>query len=121
MKIAYLNERPRDEKSESTVLAIEAVVVRIKCKVVEVKEPENNKGKNMVKKLVDIWISEVWFSSLDSVQQSKGLNGICVTLHTPTNQTVKGDINSSNSISQNLIHPVGKVQREIGGSSFVNL
>ena len=36
----YLNEEPRSEKSQATVLPIEPIVIRVKCKVIKIKESQ---------------------------------------------------------------------------------
>lgn len=38
----YLNKKPRGEESQTTVLSIEAVMIRIEGKVVQIKKPENH-------------------------------------------------------------------------------
>ena len=39
--ITHLNEEPRSNQSQSTVLAVEAVMVGIKRKMIKVEEPTN--------------------------------------------------------------------------------
>ena len=44
--LPYLNKEPRGQQSQSTVLPIESVVVRVKRKMIQVKESEKRRLNN---------------------------------------------------------------------------